>query len=129
MRIAIPVPDDASVDTILSRADMADEKPFLVLHVWDWDGFNAQENEYLVEGRKIRDEVGEDCRDSRNEFRVYEADASDTYDSQIGSQSEEPVYRDLVLDIELVRLQCPIMPRAHHHHEYEREDYRDPRSF
>lgn len=55
---------------------MAHEKPFLMFDVRDWNGFDTEKNEYLVEGREVGDEMGEDCWDSGHELGVYKADAT-----------------------------------------------------
>lgn len=43
--------------------------------------FDAEENQNLVKCRKVGDKVGEDCRDSRYQFSVYKANATDTYNA------------------------------------------------
>lgn len=77
------------------------------------DGFDAEEDENLVEGREVGHEMREDGRHAGDELGVYESDAADTFDPEGLSEAEEPVDGDFVLDVELVPLERPVVPRAH----------------
>ena len=70
--------------------------------------------------------MGEDRGDAAVQLRVYEADAADTDDAKVRAEAEEPVDGDLVLHVELVLLDCAVVPDAHYHHEEGGKDDRDP---
>lgn len=67
--------------------------------------------------REIGDKVGNDGRDSRYKFSMNEANGSDTDNSKVRAKTEEPINRDLILDVEFVFLECTIVPYIHDYHE------------
>lgn len=83
----------------------------------------------LVKCRQISDEVGEDGWNSRYQFCMYQSNASNTDNPQWRTKVQEPVYWNLVLEIELILLYSAIMPHAHDYHKYKGEGNWDPCAF
>ena len=62
---------------------------------------------------EVGDEVSENGGDSRDKLSVYEANARDPHNAEIGAQAEEPVKGNLVLNIKLVFLERAVVPSVH----------------
>lgn len=90
------------------------------------DVLDAEEDENLVEGWEIGDEMGQDGRNSGHEFGVDEPDSSDTDDPEFGARTEEPIEGDFVLFIKLIPFERAVMPDGHDDEEDGGEDDGDP---
>ncbi|GER35762.1 nucleoside diphosphate kinase, partial [Striga asiatica] len=89
--------------------------------MWHGHILYTEQNKDLMEGGKIRDEVGENGGNAGDELGVDEPDAADP-------NYAEPVDGDLVLHVELVLLEGAVVPRVHDGEEDEGEGDRDPRA-
>lgn len=82
-----------------------------------------------MEGWKVCDKVGENCWDSRHKFSVNKTNATDSYYAKARTQAEQPVNRDLVLEIKLILFEGAEVPHIHDYHEDKSKGNRDPSSF
>ncbi|KVI02544.1 hypothetical protein Ccrd_019212 [Cynara cardunculus var. scolymus] len=93
------------------------------------DRFHTEEHHNLVKSRKVRDEVRENGGDPRNELGMNEPDPANPHDAKSRSQAEEPIDRDLVLNVKLILLYRPVVPHKHDNEKDARKGDRDPRTF
>lgn len=78
-----------------------------------WDGLDAKENKNLVESGEVGDEMGENSWNSCNKLGVNEANATDSGNTQVRTQGEQPVDGNFVFNIKLILFQGSVMPTVH----------------
>lgn len=119
---------DSPVHTIISGADAPNKVTLVRRNEGNWHRLQANENQNLVEGREISDEVREDGRHATENFCVDQPDARNTDNPKAWTESKQPFHGHLILEVEFVVLDGAIVPHIHDGHDHHGQHQGHPTS-